>query len=176
MEAETRAPRTSSKGISINLNHTADIGINITKSDFYILIENLTVYNGTNDGIYLVNDSHVTIREVGLFQIDVGIELDNCTNIAVSEGILQNTGAMGFYIHDGTSNVTIANIAISDTSRYGIHIADSVGVALSWISLESIGYDGIYIDSCANTTASNWSLDNVGNDALDIYRLETERR
>ena len=158
---------------SITLNDMDVTGINITHSDKYILIENTSIYNGTVDGIYLANDSHVTILDASLSQLGQGIEMYKCTDMAVNDSVIQSMDGNGINILDGSSQVTVANIAISNTGNDAVDVENSSGVALNDISFYEIDGYGMYIEYCTNTIASNCTLVALGDSAFYIESSNT---
>jgi parallel beta-helix repeat protein len=171
-------------------------GIDIRTGLSYITIEDITVSNATNEGIFLYDSvSNVIANNINVNNSTEGFHITtgNFSNIQINNA---NTSSVvyGFYASNFTSltGLTVDNSVFNNSvTGYGFFIDNIAAGSVSDISLQKSVADGNHIDgfkvnnsdggSCSNIDLSDIEAkNNVGRgiyifacDNLDILRADT---
>ncbi|MFX1499621.1 MAG: nitrous oxide reductase family maturation protein NosD [Promethearchaeota archaeon] len=127
-------------------------GIEIINSNVSFIIQNCTVFNSDNSGIYLHNVNNSRLVDNNCSNNGLGIFLDeDCNNNTISENTVNSNG-MGIYLYD-CDNSTILGNTISYNLEAGIFVE---GYCYNNTFANNViinnGEVGIYLYDCDNST------------------------
>ena len=126
-------------------------GVEIQAND--TLLQNFTIYNFTQAGIYLHNESF-TIQNV---------TINNCNTTNSS----YNPGSYGIYLYY-SNNCTITNCLVSNNNWDGICLDSSTNCTITDCIVNN-NDDGIYLDYSNNCTITNCTVSNNNWKGIYLY-------
>lgn len=107
--------------MSIVVENSTDTGISISITDD-VLLDDIEVYNHNNTGLLLLTCDDVIFSDfviedfnnTDLFDGTIGIDIDDCNDTLVIDGIIENATLDGVKIHDDTGSCTNVNVTYAD--------------------------------------------------------------
>lgn len=146
--------------------HVVDIKLTNVSN---LSLNNIEVKGSLIEGIYLNNCSNVIIDKInsnnnGFHQVDAsGIQIDNSTNVKISNSIFEKNGFHGILLSSSTNN-TITDSIVRNNGWDGIRIQwDSKNNIFDKITSKN-NFRGIYITTASETnTITNSTFDSNSN-------------
>ena len=159
-------------------------GIEIRNSNVSFIIQNCTVFNSDDSGIYFYNVNNSRLMDnnfhnnsgYGIYFVysnnntisgntangnELGIYLDNSDNNTISGNTAKNN-ELGILLEVDCNNNTISGNIINDNSWAGILLEDCNNNTISGNVINDNDYWGIYLYDCDNNTIANNAINNNG--------------
>ncbi|MCU4926462.1 right-handed parallel beta-helix repeat-containing protein [Halobacteria archaeon AArc-dxtr1] len=116
--------------------------------------------SGSGTGMVVDKQSNVTITNVTLSGLDVGIEMTDIENATVEHNTVEESHENGL-VFDDVQDSTIANNTVTEGATSGIHLADVTGTAVKNNTLRENDESGMYVvDSEELVVSGNEVVDN----------------
>jgi len=128
----------------------------------YITVSGLTIISGSSQGMYSLNSTGVTARNISISGAANGIYFS-----AVTSGLISNvTGSSSTYVIRAAScpSITIEDINISSSNGSAVNITGTTTVIANRITTNHMQHAGVEISGANNMsiTGDSWSLSNSG--------------
>jgi parallel beta-helix repeat protein len=149
------------------IDGNSSIGISITNTQAYLVIQECKVVNGggTRSGIKILNCINVNVTECEVTNFGYGIELDNATYCIVEKNNASAHTDRGIYLaYSGNSTVS-ENIANGNT-KWGICLGNSGNTTLVENTARFNLNDGMFLQYSTNLTLTDNTVTNSSDDGI----------
>ncbi|WP_254810907.1 NosD domain-containing protein [Natronosalvus amylolyticus] len=135
-------------------------GVSLDGNDYTI--------SGSGTGIVVNDHSNVTITNVTLSGLDVGIEMTDLEDATVEHNTVEGSAEDGLVLED-VQGTAIANNTVKEGATSGIHLADTTDTAVENNTLRENDENGVYVvDSEELVISGNEVVDNGEDDEEEL--------
>ncbi|GAB3034012.1 hypothetical protein GCM10025298_23720 [Natronobiforma cellulositropha] len=146
---------------------TSDECIEIEADDVSLDGNDHTI-SGSGTGIVVNGHSNVTITNVTLSGLDVGIEMTDIEGATVEHTTVEESDESGL-VFESVRDTTIANNTVEKSATSGIHLADATDTAIENNTLRENDENGMYVvDSEELVVSGNEVVDNGEDDEDEL--------
>jgi hypothetical protein len=148
-------------------------GVYSALSPFSATLNNVTVQNAGNEGVYLSGASS-TLNSTGLLVNNVsgrGVYVTGATStINLTKATISNTTLAGLRFDGANSAVTLAEVTVSNTATYGMHLnAAGLALTISGSTVTDTANHGIYMNLVSTVGISTSTVQNTN--GVGIYTV-----
>lgn len=128
----------------------------------YITFDGLTVINGSSQGMYSLNATGITVKNISISGPGFGIDFSNITAALISN--ISGSSALFTIRVQNCPTVTIEDVNVSNSSGTAINITGPTAAIVNRITTNHMQNAGVYMSGANNmsVTGDSWTLSNSG--------------